>query len=82
MRPMYGNLDLVCGGQGRVYRQRWKIFVEAFESAGIELVFVEDGSISETKRRTWVERRYRTVDKYVYPVFDCLVRKSYKEIVE
>jgi len=70
---MYGNLDLVCGGQGRSYLQRWKIFVEAFESAGIELIFVKDGSTSETKRRTWVSRRYQTVDEYVYPVFDRLV---------
>ena len=73
MWPMYGNLDLICGGQGMVYFQRWKAFIEAFEAAGIELVFVKDGPINEEKRHTWVERRYKTVTSYVNPVFDCLV---------
>jgi hypothetical protein len=70
---MYQNLDLVCGGQGRVYLQRWQIFIEAFESAGIELIFVTDGVSAETKRKTWVNRKYSTLNEFVCPVFDSLV---------
>lgn len=73
VRPIYGTLDLICGGQGRVYLQRWKTLIEAFEAAGIELVFVKDGPLPCSKRPAWVDRRYRSVEEFVYPVFDDLV---------
>lgn len=70
---MYKDLDPICGGQARVYRKRWEKFISGFESAGIELVFVTDGPQKESKRKTWVERRYQTLEKFVFPVFDSLV---------
>jgi hypothetical protein len=71
--PMYGGLDLICGGQGRVFEQRWRTLIAAFDSAGIDLVFVLDGPVPADKLSTWKQRRYSTAKNFVFPVFDALV---------
>ena len=73
VRMMYRNLDMVCGGQGICFQRRWQIFFEAFESAGIELVLVCDGPRPKSKHETWVKRQYDANQKFVNPLFDCLV---------
>ena len=70
---MYANLDMICGGQGKVYEKQWAIFIKAFESAGIELVFVADGPSPECKHDNWVKKQYDLLEKVVNPVFDRLV---------
>jgi hypothetical protein len=70
---MYSGLDMICGGQGKLYQRRWAIFFEAFESAGIELVFVADGPAPESKHQTWVRRQYDKKLKIITPLFDSLV---------
>ena len=73
-RPIYGDLDLICGGQGKLYEERWAAFLSALESAGIEPLFVTDGScVPSSKRKKWVERKYDALDKFVTPIFDALV---------
>ena len=73
-RPIYGDLDLICGGQGTLYAERWSLFLSALESAGIEPIFVTDGScVPESKRKRWVQRKYEALDKFVTPIFDDLV---------
>lgn len=78
LRPIHQDLDQICGGQGRMYIHYWRTLVNAFESAGIELLFVKDGPPPEYKRPLWVKRKYEAVKKFVYPVFDSLVSVSSK----
>jgi hypothetical protein len=72
---MSQDLDFICGGQGRSYKSRWRIFISAFDSAGIELVFVKDGIREESKRKKWIERQYQDMDERIFPIFDALVIK-------
>jgi hypothetical protein len=71
---MYSDLDHICGGQGKLYEQKWRIFLQAFESAGIELVFVADGASGpNSKRWTWRKHRSEHLEYFVRPVFVKLV---------
>lgn len=76
LRPVHQDLDQICGGQGRVFIHYWRTLVKAFESAGVELVFVIDGPVPVSKRSTWIRRKYECASKFVYPVFDSLVSGS------
>ncbi|MED6289236.1 hypothetical protein CHARACLAT_000662 [Characodon lateralis] len=55
----YSCMNWVCGGQWKEYIDVLKNWVEAFTSAGIELVFFFDGVVEEQKRPEWVKRRLR-----------------------
>ncbi|KAI3377807.1 hypothetical protein L3Q82_008951 [Scortum barcoo] len=59
LRHWYSCKDWVCGGQWREYVNVLKSWVEAFNSAGIRLVFFFDGVVEEQKRKEWVKRRRR-----------------------
>ncbi|XP_034730200.1 constitutive coactivator of peroxisome proliferator-activated receptor gamma isoform X2 [Etheostoma cragini] len=59
LRHWYSCKDWVCGGQWREYMDVLKSWVEAFNSAGIRLVFFFDGVVEEQKRQEWVKRRHR-----------------------
>lgn len=59
LRHWYSCKDWVCGGQWREYVNILKSWVEAFNSAGIRLVFFFDGVVEEQKREEWVKRRRR-----------------------
>ena len=73
-RPIYGDLDLICGGQGKLYEERWSALLSALESAGIEPLFVTDGScVPPNKRKKWIKRKYEVLNKFVFPVFNALV---------
>lgn len=77
VRSVYEGLDIIGGGQFKEYSNRWEIFIASLKEAGICPVFVTDGPIPESKRQTWVQRRYSTANEYVFPVFDLL--KANKE---
>ncbi|XP_038056556.1 constitutive coactivator of peroxisome proliferator-activated receptor gamma-like [Patiria miniata] len=47
----------VYGGQWKEFLNRLKRFVDAFTSAGIELVFIFDGVVETSKVAEWVRRR-------------------------
>jgi hypothetical protein len=66
------GLDVVCGGQHAEYLDFLRSFVDRFRSAGIDLVFVNDGPSMTAKRDTWVRRRYETWDRFVRVCFDAL----------
>ena len=75
IRPVYGDLDMICGGQGKLYKERWSIFIKAFESAGIELVFVtNESAVPENKRYNWTRSKYGALKTFVFPIFDRLVK--------
>ncbi|CAG0921102.1 unnamed protein product, partial [Notodromas monacha] len=57
IRRWYGDLEWIYGGQWREYVQLLKRFCEAFQKAGIKLVFFFDGPTTEVKRPLWVQRR-------------------------
>ncbi|XP_022049234.2 constitutive coactivator of peroxisome proliferator-activated receptor gamma [Acanthochromis polyacanthus] len=59
LRHWYSCKDWVCGGQWKEYMDVLKRWVEAFNSAGIRLVFFFDGVVEEQKRQEWVKRRRR-----------------------
>ena len=69
----YAKLDMICGGQGKLYEKRWKNFFAAFESAGIELVLVADGRGPDSNHLKWVKKQYNLLEKVITPVFDSLV---------
>ena len=72
--PMYKGLDHICGGQGKLYEKRWSIFLAAFETAGIELVFVADGARGpDSKQKTWKKHRNDHRQNFIKPVFASLV---------
>ena len=70
---LYAKLDMICGGQGKLYKKRWEVFFAAFESAGIELVLVADGHNQDSIHLKWVRRQYNLLEKVITPVFDSLV---------
>ena len=72
MRSVYDGLDLLGGGQFKEYSHRWKTFIESLREADICPVFVADGPVPQSKRQTWVARRYATAQDFVIPVFDAL----------
>ncbi|CAJ1048878.1 constitutive coactivator of peroxisome proliferator-activated receptor gamma [Xyrichtys novacula] len=76
LRHWYLCKDWVCGGQWREYMDGLKSWVEAFNSAGIRLVFFFDGVVEEQKRKEWVKRRLR-VNREISKVFSHL--KSHGE---
>ncbi|XP_035484762.2 constitutive coactivator of peroxisome proliferator-activated receptor gamma isoform X2 [Scophthalmus maximus] len=59
LRHWYSCKNWVCGGQWREYMDVLQSWVEAFNSAGIRLVFFFDGVVEEQKRKEWVKRRRR-----------------------
>ena len=72
VRSVYDGLDLLGGGQFKEYSHRWKTFIESLKEAHICPVFVTDGPVPQSKRQTWVARRYATAQDFVIPVFDAL----------
>uniref|UniRef100_A0A8C7Y2S8 Family with sequence similarity 120 member B n=1 Tax=Oryzias sinensis TaxID=183150 RepID=A0A8C7Y2S8_9TELE len=55
----YSCEDWVCGGQWKEYVDVLKSWVDAFTSAGIQLVFFFDGVVEQRKRQEWIKRRRR-----------------------
>ena len=72
VRSVYDGLDLLGGGQFKEYSHRWKTFIESLREADICPVFVTDGPVPQSKRQTWIARRYATAKDFVIPVFDAL----------
>lgn len=62
IRSLYGNLEWIGGGQLKQFGDRAKNFVNAFREIGVNLVFFFDGPTECRKRRTWVERRMKSLD--------------------
>ncbi|XP_013393656.1 uncharacterized protein LOC106161297 [Lingula anatina] len=72
LRKLYAaGLDWVHGGQWFQYYLEVKKFVKAFQDAGIQLVFIFDGSVGLTKRSVWIQRRKQD-RKNVKRVFDII----------
>ncbi|KAM4597408.1 constitutive coactivator of peroxisome proliferator-activated receptor gamma [Fundulus diaphanus] len=65
----YSCTNWVCGGQWTEYLDVLKNWVEAFTSAGINLVFFFDGVVEEQKRPEWVKRRHR-VNRDIVKIFN------------
>ncbi|XP_045150432.1 constitutive coactivator of peroxisome proliferator-activated receptor gamma isoform X1 [Echinops telfairi] len=59
LRYWYTPESWVCGGQWREYMGALRTFVQAFEEAGIRLVFFFDGMVERDKRGEWVKRRHK-----------------------
>ena len=80
IRPIYRGLEIICGGQGKLYQERWTIFIKAFESAGIDLWFVNSKNAGQMsagcrkKRQMWAKKRCNSMKDYIYPIFDRLVK--------
>ena len=75
-RPLYRGLNLVCGGEGPIFKCRLKKFINAFKDAGIRLVFVADGSAPDLKRKEWVQRRYTSATCHAMPFMEALDRND------
>ncbi|GLG99191.1 Uncharacterized protein GBIM_05708 [Gryllus bimaculatus] len=73
LRPLYGRLDWICGGQVREYVEVFQNFIQAFQDIGVKLVFFFDGPTQARKRKVWVERRLKSLMD-VYRVFDLIGR--------
>ncbi len=69
LRKLYGRLDWICGGQWCELADKLLEFVKKFQKAGIQLVFIFDGSVGNTKRKVWIQRRKRN-RKEVANVFE------------
>uniref|UniRef100_A0A8C5PBE5 Constitutive coactivator of peroxisome proliferator-activated receptor gamma n=1 Tax=Leptobrachium leishanense TaxID=445787 RepID=A0A8C5PBE5_9ANUR len=59
LRKWYTPHDWIHGGQWKEYLCSLQDFIDAFQTAGIRLVFIFDGVIEEKKREEWVKRRLR-----------------------
>jgi len=75
-RYIYKDLDWMCGGQYKEYLERWQQFLDSFKNAGIRLIMIMDGTCQESKRTTWIRRRYDKLGETIYPVFDFLKNRN------
>ncbi|KAI8510090.1 hypothetical protein Bbelb_125180 [Branchiostoma belcheri] len=64
----HGGLAWVYGGQWQEYLTSLRKFVQDFQSAGIEVVFIFDGVVEKSKRPVWISRR-KTELKTVKKIF-------------
>ncbi|XP_012736463.2 constitutive coactivator of peroxisome proliferator-activated receptor gamma [Fundulus heteroclitus] len=71
----YSCTNWVCGGQWMEYLDVLKNWVEAFTSAGINLVFFFDGVVEEQKRPEWVKRRHR-VNRDIVKIFNYIKERG------
>ncbi|XP_041418678.1 constitutive coactivator of peroxisome proliferator-activated receptor gamma isoform X2 [Xenopus laevis] len=69
LRTWYTPNDWVHGGQWKEYLCSLQTFISAFQAAGIQLVFIFDGVVENTKRQEWVKRRLRD-NKEISKIFD------------
>ncbi|XP_035698420.1 constitutive coactivator of peroxisome proliferator-activated receptor gamma-like [Branchiostoma floridae] len=53
----HGGLPWVYGGQWQEFLTSLQNFVQDFQSAGIEVVFIFDGVVEKSKRPVWISRR-------------------------
>ena len=82
VRHLYGELDWVSGGQFREFTEHLAQFIQGFSGLGIKLIFVGDGSCQTDKRDEWIKRRYESLEKIVYPVYDALKRAQFPDFLE
>ncbi|XP_075226314.1 constitutive coactivator of peroxisome proliferator-activated receptor gamma-like [Lycorma delicatula] len=61
LRSLYGDLDWVCGGQMKEFKEVAEHFVQSFKNLNVRLVFFFDGPTVEEKRPRWVERRIQSM---------------------
>lgn len=66
IRILYGKLEWIGGGQLKQFGDRAQQFVDAFKAIGVRLVFFFDGPTECKKRRTWVERRLKSLNSVEY----------------
>ncbi|XP_078657200.1 constitutive coactivator of peroxisome proliferator-activated receptor gamma-like isoform X2 [Branchiostoma floridae x Branchiostoma belcheri] len=64
----HSGLAWVYGGQWQEYLTSLRKFVQDFQSAGIEVVFIFDGVVEKSKRPVWISRR-KTELKTVRKIF-------------
>ena len=73
----YEGLNYFSGGDFAAFKCRWKGFLQKCEHAGVKLIFVCDGVSLQTKRQTWIRRRYSSMNNFVLPAFDALKKHEY-----
>ena len=73
----YDGLNHFNGGDFAAFKCRWKDFLQRCEHIGMKLIFVCDGVSLQTKRQTWIKRRYSSMNNFVLPTFDALKKNEY-----
>lgn len=56
------ELEWMFGGQWLQFAQFIEICIAKFKSIGVKILFIFDGTICESKRKTWVQRRVSTYE--------------------
>ena len=74
LRRLYIRFDWVYGGQWKEYIEELKHFVGIFRQIGVQLIFMFDGSVGNTKRLVWVKRRIQNM-KDIMKVFAYIKNK-------
>ncbi|GBM00786.1 Constitutive coactivator of peroxisome proliferator-activated receptor gamma [Araneus ventricosus] len=71
------RLEWMYGGQWLQIQRAMAIFIAAFKSIGVKLVFIFDGTICKSKRNEWVRRRTGTYEAKL-EIFK-MVKMNYSE---